>query len=300
MGFEVLRKEFLHPVSRFASVPDMSADIWVADRQKLPHPETVVVSKEGAIGLIEMNEPERLNPLGANEIHIHYALQELHADRDIKVVILTGRGRAFCAGADIRPTYHKGGHDEEDWSRGERLAYRYTFGNMWETLHSYRKPTIAAVNGYCLGGGWELAHLCDFVIAADDAIFGAVEINIGLPPFSNTCNYLTKMVGIHKALEWVINATQIDASTAAEHNLVNKVVPRSDLLDEARVFAREIASRPPITVFAIRQLSRKAMNTMEDYDLERALAYFCQTTEDYAEAKTATADRQPRPEFKGR
>jgi enoyl-CoA hydratase/carnithine racemase len=271
--------------------------IWVADRQKLPHPEIVETSVNGPIGLIEMNEPERLNPLGANEIHIHYALQEMHADRDVRVVIITGRGRAFCAGADIRPTYHKGGHDEEDWSRGERLAYRYTFGNMWETLHSYRKPTIAAVNGYCLGGGWEVAHMCDFVIAADDAIFGAVEIDIGLPPFANTCNYLAKMVGVHKALEWTINATKVDAKTALAHNLVNKVVPRASLLDEARAFANEIASRPPITVFAIRQLVRKAMNTMEDYDLERALAYFCMTTEDSEGARTAAAQRQPRPTF---
>jgi enoyl-CoA hydratase/carnithine racemase len=274
--------------------------VWVADREKLPHPEIVEVSKEGPIGLIEMNEPERLNPLGANEIHIHYALQEMHADPEIRAVIITGRGRAFCAGADIRPTYHQGGHDEENWSRAERLAYRYTFGNMWETLHSFRKPTIAAVNGYCLGGGWEVAHLCDFVIAADDAIFGAVEIDVGLPPFANTCNYLVKMVGIHKALEWTLNATKIDAKTALDHNLVNKVVPRADLLDEAKAFATEVASRPPITVFAIRQLARKAMNTMEDYDLERALAYFCMTTEDAAAARVAIAERQPRPEFNAR
>lgn len=275
------------------------SSIWVADRQKLPHPEIVEVSVEGSVGLIEMNEPERMNPLGANEIHIHYALQELHANTNVRAVIITGRGRSFCAGADIRPTYHQGGHDELGWSRAERLAYRYAFGNMWETLHSYRKPTIAAVNGYCLGGGWEVAHMCDFVIAADDAIFGAVEIDIGLPPFANTCNYLAKLVGVHKALEWTINATKIDAETAAEHNLVNKIVPRADLMDETKAFAADIASRPPITVFAIRQLVRKAMNTMEDYDLERALAYFCQTTEDYTTAREATAKREPRPEFKG-
>ena len=108
------------------------------------------------------------------------------------------------------------------------------------------------------------------------------------------------MVGIHKALEWTINATKIDAKTALEHNLVNKVVPRAALLDEAKAFATEVAGRPPITVFAIRQLARKAMNTMEDYDLERALAYFCMTTEDSVAARTATAQRQPRPEFNAR
>ena len=275
------------------------SSIWVADRQQLPHPEVVEVSVDGHIGLIEMNEPERLNPLGANEIHMHYALQELHANTDVRAVIITGRGRAFCAGADIRPTYHSGGHDELGWPRAQRLAYRYAFGNMWETLHDYRKPTIAAVNGYCLGGGWEVAHMCDFVVAADDAIFGAVEIDVGLPPFANTCNYLAKMVGVHKAMDWVINGRKITAAEAFGHNLVNKVVPRASLMDEARALAEEVASRPPIAVFAIRSLVKKAMATMEDYDLERALAYYCMTTEDTVKAREATAKRLPRPEFKG-
>jgi enoyl-CoA hydratase len=275
------------------------SSIWVADRQKLPHPEIVEVSVDGHIGLIEMNEPERLNPLGANEIHIHYALQELHANTDVRAVIITGRGRAFCAGADIRPTYHAGGHDELDWPRAQRLAYRYAFGNMWETLHDYRKPTIAAVNGYCLGGGWEVAHMCDFVVAADDAVFGAVEIDVGLPPFANTCTYLAKMVGVHKAMDWIINGRKITAAEALENSLVNRVVPRASLMDEARALAEEVASRPPITVFAIRQMVKKAMDTMENYELERALAYYCMTTEDAGRAREATAKRQPRPEFNG-
>ena len=271
----------------------------LVDRSRLPHPEVIEVTVEGAVGIIEQNEPERLNPLGVNEMHIHFALQELHANTDVRVVILTGRGRAFSAGADIRPTYHKGGHDELGWSRGARLAYKYAFGNMWETMHDFPKPLIAAVGGYALGGGWELAHLCDWVVAGDDAVFGAVEIDIGLIPFASTCNYLTKMVGKHRAIDMVVNARKIGAEEALALGLVNKVVPRAALMDEARALAEEIASRPPLAVAACKQLVVKAMDVMEDYELERALAYSLMTTEDTQRAREALVARAPRPAFQG-
>jgi len=271
----------------------------LVDRNRLPHPEVIEVSVEGDIGIIEMNEPERMNPLGVNEMHMHYALLELHANTDVRVVILTGRGRAFCAGADIRPTYHKGGHDELGWSRGARLAYKYAFGNFWETLHNFPKPLIAAVGGYALGGGWEVAHLCDWVLAGDDAVFGAVEIDIGLIPFASTCNYLVKTIGKHRAIDLVVNARKIDAQQALEWGLVNKVVPRAQLMDEARALAREIADRPPLSVAACKQLVVKAMDVMEDYELERALAHTLMTTEDAQIAREAIVKREARPVFKG-
>ena len=271
----------------------------LVDRQKLVHPEVLEVSVEGPIGIIEMNEPERLNPLGVNELHIHHALLEMHANTDVRVVIITGRGRAFSAGADIRPTYHKGGHDELDWPRGHRLAYKYAFGNMWETLHNFPKPLIAAVNGYALGGGWEVAHMCDWVLASENAIFGAVEIDIGLPPFANTCNYLTKILGKHRAMDMIVNARKITAAEAFSLGLVNKVTSQEALMDEARSLATEIAARPPVTVAAIKQLVDEAAGHMESYKLERALAYFCMTLDDYEKAKSAVANREPLPDFTG-
>ncbi|WP_029429901.1 enoyl-CoA hydratase/isomerase family protein [Blastococcus sp. URHD0036] len=254
---------------------------------------------DGQIGHIQLAEPERLNPLGANEIHVHYALEELRANLDVRVVVLSAQGRAFCAGADIRPTNHFGGHDELDWSNGQRLAYKYAFGNMWETLHNFPKPMVAAVQGYCLGGGWELAHMCDLIIASDDAVFGAVEMDVGLPPFSNTCNYLAKMVGKHKALDWLLNARRIPAQELLQHDLVNQVVPRDQLFDTAVEVAKTIAARPPLTVAAVRQLVKKSMNTMEHYELERAWAYFLKGTDDSIKARAAVAERQPPPEFTG-
>lgn len=272
--------------------------IWVADRQKLPHPETVLSWVDGDIGHIQFAEPERMNPLGANEIHVHYALQEMHCDTNVRAVVLSAQGRSFCAGADIRPTYHSGGHDELGWSRGQRLAYKYAFGNMWETLHGFSKPIVAAVQGYCLGGGWEVAHMCDIVIASDDAIFGAVEIDVGLPPFANTLPYLAKMVGKHLAMDWTLNARKLKAETLLQHNLLNKVVPRDSLFDEAVAAAKEIAARPPLTVAGIRQIINKSLDLMANYELERAWAYFLMTTDDAPAARAATAARQPMPEFK--
>lgn len=273
------------------------ASEWVADRQKLPHPETVLSWVDGPIGHIQLAEPERLNPLGANEIHVHYALQEMHCDTSVRAVVLSAQGRAFCAGADIRPTYHHGGHDELGWSRGQRLAYKYAFGNMWETLHGFSKPIVAAVQGWCLGGGWEVAHLCDLIVASEDAVFGAVEIDIGLPPFATTCNYLPKMIGLHKAIDWIANARKLPAQVLLEHGLVNKVVPRDELFDAAVEMAQEIAKRPPLTVAAIRQLCRKSMNVMENYELERAWGWFLGTTEDAKHAREAVAKRLPQPEY---
>src|SRR3954447_18214707 len=146
---------------------------WVPDKDQLPEPDTVKTWVDGHIGHIQLAEPERLNPLGANEIHIHYGLLEMHASTEVDVVVLSAQGRAFSAGADIRPT--RGGtarqgpdHDLQGWSRGQRLAYGYAYGNMWKTLLDFPKPIVAAVQGPCLGGGWEVAHLCDIIVASED------------------------------------------------------------------------------------------------------------------------------------
>ena len=270
---------------------------WVPDRQQLPYPHVVESSIDGCVGLIEMTEPERLNPQGLNEIHITYCLQEMQIDPDDRALILTGRGRAFCAGGDIRPPNPGRGMDDQGWPDAQRLAYKFAYGNMWETLHNFPKPIIAAVNGYCIGGGWELAHMCDMIVASDDAVFGAAEIDSGLIPQATGCEYLTKMVGYHRAMELTLTGRKIGAQEAHALGLVNRVVPRDQLMDEARALADEIASRPPITVAAIRQLNKKALNRMEHYELERAWGYYLRTTNDQHAARDALVNKQPRPTF---
>jgi enoyl-CoA hydratase len=254
-------------------------------------------SVDGCIGLIEMNEPERLNPQGLNEIHITYCLQEMQIDPDIRAVILTGRGRAFCAGGDFHPPNGAGGMDDQGWPNAQRLAYKFAYGNMWETLNGFGKPLIAAVNGYCLGGGWELAHMCDMIVAADDAVFGAAEIDSGLIPQATGCEYLTKMIGYHRAMELTLTGRKIGAEEAHALGLVNRVVPRDQLMKEARALADEIAARPPITVAAIRQLNKKALDRMAHYELERAWGYYLRTTNDQLTARDALVNKQPRPAF---
>jgi enoyl-CoA hydratase/carnithine racemase len=274
----------------------------IVDREKLPHPERVIVTVDGHVATIELNEPEKLNPLNTNELHIHFALKELHANPDVRVVILTGRGRGFCAGRDLRtPDAGPNPHDGTDWTSAQRLVYGYAFGStMWETLHNFPKPLIAAVNGFALGGGWELAHLCDWIIAADSAVFGAVEIDVGVLPFAGTCTYLPRMVGKHMAMDLIVNGTKISAQEALELRLINQVVPRDELMAQARALADRIAARPPVAVAAIKQLVGKSMDTFENYKLERALAYFIMTMEDTKAAGTAMVRKEPLPEFYGR
>ncbi|MBV9661137.1 MAG: enoyl-CoA hydratase/isomerase family protein, partial [Acidimicrobiales bacterium] len=195
----------------------------IVDRSKLPGADSISARVDGHVGVIELNEPERLNPTGLNHMHIHFQLNEWRADHDIRVVVLTGKGRAFCAGADIRPT-HSGGHDGEGWTNGQRLAFHYAYGNFWQTLRDFPKPTIAAVNGYAIGGGWEMVEVCDLVIASDQAVFWAGEIDLGLLPFGTGLPYLTKILGKHRAMLLGMTGRKVSAQQALEWGLVNEVV----------------------------------------------------------------------------
>jgi enoyl-CoA hydratase/carnithine racemase len=269
---------------------------WVPDKDQLPEPDTVATWVDGHIGHIQLAEPDRLNPLGANEIHIHYALHEFHASTEVDVVVISAQGRAFSAGADVRPTRSTSAktgpdHDLQGWSRGQRLAYGYAYGNMWKTLLDFPKPLIAAVQGPCLGGGWELAHLCDIIVASDDAYFGAIEVTIGVPPYATAATYLARMIGKHRAMDWMVNGRRIGAQELLGLGLVNAVVPRDQLFDEAVRRAEEIAARPPLTVAAIKQLVHKAMDVEEFYELERALSYALQYTDDSQLARKAASEK---------
>ncbi|MCX4095609.1 enoyl-CoA hydratase/isomerase family protein [Nocardia sp. alder85J] len=267
--------------------------------------ETIVVSTEGAVGLIELNDPERMNPTDATTTlaEIDEALLAFGRDRTTRAVVLFGRGRAFSAGANLgvhRPArYPQDGQD----SSPSRLAYGYAYGQIWETLHNFKKPLVAAVNGWCLGGGWELAHSCDLVIAGDSARFGAVEMNVGLIPFAGSAVYLPRMIGKHRAMDMILNARRIDAETALGLGLVNEVVPAAQTFERAKEVATELAQRPPIAVSFARELVKKAMAVDEFYDLERAYGYYLQTTEDYAVARAHAAQREPdapAPQYQGK
>ena len=271
----------------------------VVDRSQLPGFDSIETRVEGMVGVITMNEPERLNPTGLNHMHIHFQLLEWRADHDIRVVVLTGKGRAFCAGADVRPK-HTGGHDGQGWTQGQRLAYSYAYGSFWETIRDYPKPIIAAVNGYAIGGGWEMAEVCDLVIASEQAIFAAGEINVGTMPFGTGLPYLTKILGKHRALQLAMTGMRVSAQQALAWGLVNDVVPHDELMNRTMELANQIAAQPPVTINAIRQVVHETFGQFDNYKLERALAYFLSSLEDTKAAKSAWANKEPRPEFHAR
>jgi enoyl-CoA hydratase len=264
--------------------------------------ETLVVTTKDRIAVIELNQPDRLNPLDplSSEGELTDALTRLSHDPDVWVAVLTGRGRAFSVGADLRnkPT------PRSDWdatsTMPQRLAYDYSYGLVWKTLYEFNKPIIAAVNGYALGGGWELAHLCDFIVAADNAVFGAIEVELGLNPFAMSTNYLPKMVGKHLAMDLVLNARRLTAQECLDLHLVNKVVPKDELMDAAMALAGELAARPPLTMALAKRLIHRAMKVDEDYELERAFAYLLRSTDDTKAAWAAAVDRSGTPEYTGR
>jgi enoyl-CoA hydratase len=262
----------------------------------------IAVDQQGAVGIIELNDPEHLNPTDNTSTlaEVNDALVEFGRDRDVRAVVITGRGTSFSAGANLgqkrAPRYEQDGLD----SQPQRLAYGYAYGQMWEVLHGFKKPLIAAVRGYCLGGGWELAHACDLIIAGESARFGAVEIDIGLLPFATSTNYLPKMIGKHRAMDLILNARRITATEALELGLVNEVVPDDVCFDRAKDIAAELATRPPIAVAFIKQLVKKAMDVTSFYDLERAYGFYLGTTEDAQAAREARVARQARPTFHGR
>jgi enoyl-CoA hydratase len=255
------------------------------------------------VGLIELNDPDRRNPSDPRTslAELNDALLDFGSDREIRAVVLHGRGESFCAGANLgerRPARYP---QDDEQSAAERLAYGYAYGQMWDVLHNFKKPLVAAVRGHCYGGGWELAHACDLIVAGQSARFGALEITVGLIPFATATNYLPKMIGKHRAMDLVLNGRVIEAEQAFEWGLVNTVVPDDKCLEHAMELAAELAARPPIAVAFARQLIKRTMAVTENYDLERAYGHFLLMTEDAEIARAAKlAGTEEPPEFLGR
>jgi enoyl-CoA hydratase/carnithine racemase len=274
--------------------------------------DLVEVTIDGNIGLLQFNQPERLNPVNPqnSEVQIRDALRELEVDTAVRAVVMTGKGRAFSAGADIRGgvPLHPGVETMEgrgSWVGG--FLYGSVFGGpaiaegrLWSYIHRFRKPLIGAVNGYALGGGWELAQACDVVVANESAQFGAIEIKLGLFPFGIGSQYLARTVGKHRALELMMTGEMIGAQRALEWGLVNKVVPDDQLMDAAMELAHLIVSHAPLALGVIKYMTNKALALEDHYDLERALAGHLGTTEDTRASREAWVSRQPFPPFKNR
>jgi enoyl-CoA hydratase len=262
---------------------------------------SIAVSVQGQIGVIEMIRPEEGNPLEpeGSEREMHDAMSRFQRDRQVRVVVLTGSGDVFSRGGHKTPIKvdpaEMGG-----FSLGERLAYGYSYGVFWEYLPEYRKPVIAAVNGLAADGAWELALLCDLIVASESAVFHMNHFDMGINPCQGTCHYLSTALGKHRAMDLVLNAKSMTARECLEVGLVNLVVPDGQCLSAAIEMAGGIAQRPPLAVALTKRLISRAAGVHENHDLERTVAYFLRTTEDSQAASRAWATDAPAPEYFGR
>ncbi|MGH2400713.1 MAG: enoyl-CoA hydratase-related protein, partial [bacterium] len=199
----------------------------------------ILVEVDGPLGIITLNRPKVLNALNRDTMdEIATALEGLDRDDDIRCIILTGNERAFAAGADV---------NEMAAATPVDMLASYRF-QQWERVRKISKPMIAAVRGFALGGGCELAMLCDMIVAGEGARFGQPEINIGIMPGAGGTQRLTRAVGKARAMEIVLTGRHITAGEAAAAGLVTRVVPDEVTVDEAKRLARQIAAKPPMAV----------------------------------------------------
>lgn len=255
----------------------------------------ILVERRGAVTLVTLNRPEALNALSSAVLEdLIAAFAEFEADATQRCAVITGAGdKAFAAGADIK----------EMAAKPAAQFYADDMFARWTThlVGGTRKPWIAAVNGYALGGGCELAMMADFIIAADSAKFGQPEITLGVGPGMGGSQRLTRAIGRAKAMDLILTGRMIGAEEAERAGLVARVVPAAALLDEALAAAEKIASMPPLAVKAAKELvdAAQELPLTQGIRLERRLFDILAATEDKAEGMAAFIEKRT-PEWKGR
>ena len=254
--------------------------------------ENIIVETRGHVGLITLDRPDALNALSsALMTELGEALDAFEADDAIGAIVITGSQKAFAAGADIK----------EMQSKTYMEAYREDFLAGWDRIAALRKPVIAAVAGYALGGGCELAMMCDFIIAGDNAKFGQPEIMLGVMPGAGGTQRLARSIGKAKAMDLCLTGRQMDAEEAERCGLVSRVVPVDDLIDEAIKAAEKIASYSAPSVMMTKEAINRAFETplAEGLRFERRLFHSLFATEDQKEGMAAFVEKR-KPSFKGR
>ena len=254
--------------------------------------ENVLVEKDGAVVVVTLNRPQALNALSYALVKdLSLAMQELDQDDEVRVIIVTGGEKVFAAGADIKVMADRGPFDERIQ---ERLTYR-------DKINKITKPVIAAVSGFALGGGCELAMSCDIIIASETARFGQPEVNLGIIPGSGGTQRLTHLLGKHRAMELVLTGDAISATEAERLGLVNRIFPVELFLEEAKNIARKIAAKPVLAIKAAKEAVLKAANAPldEGLDYERKSFYLLFASEDRSEGMRAFLEKR-KPDFKGK
>lgn len=248
--------------------------------------------EEGRVGLVRLNRPKQLNALDSILMEeLTQALEAFDHDDAVRCIVIAGDEKAFAAGADIK---------EMAEASAVEMLLRDNI-SRWDRIRGTKKPIVAAVSGYCLGGGCEMAMACDIIIASESAQFGQPEINIGVIPGAGGTQRLTRTIGKSKAMEMVLTGRMMGAREAEAAGLVSRVVPVGTCLDEALKLAREIASKAPLAARFAKEAVNKAFETSlaDGIEDERRWFYFLFATDDQKEGMRAFTARRP-PEWSGR
>ncbi len=248
--------------------------------------ETIIVETEDHVATIKLNRPDALNALNAHMLgELSRALAEADANDKVRCIVLTGSSKAFAAGADIREMSEKSFVD---------MYMSDYFTPEHDAVTRVRKPVIAAVAGYALGGGCELAMMCDFIVAADTAKFGQPEINLGVVAGLGGTQRLTRAVGKSKSMDMHLTGRFMDAEEAERAGLVSRVVPAKSLMEEVRGIADKIAEKSILTAMAVKEAVNRAEETTlaEGLRFERRLFHVLFSTEDQKEGMTAFLEKR--------
>ncbi len=254
--------------------------------------QNITAATEDGVAVVTLNRPDVLNALNQTTMNeLVDACEGFDRDEAVRCIVITGAGRAFAAGADIK---------EMAGASAPQMLAGYRF-QQWERIRKITTPIIAAVNGLALGGGCELAMLCDIIVASETAQFGQPEINLGIMPGAGGTQRLTRAIGKYRAMEMVLTGRPIPARQAEAWGLVTKVVPPEVVLDEAKGMAREIAGKAPVAVRLAKESVLKAFDTHLEggLDFERKCFYLLFATEDRAEGISAFLEKR-KAIFKGR
>jgi enoyl-CoA hydratase len=254
----------------------------------------VIVERGDGVALVTINRPEKRNALSASVRSAFLeTLDVLASDAAVRVVVVTGAGdKAFVAGADIAEFAERSAVDQYEVMRGR---------SVHEAIERFAKPVIAAINGYCLGGGLELAMACDIRIASSRALFGQPEINLGIIPGGGGTQRLPRLIGLGMAMRMILSGEPIDAAEALRIGLIEEVVPAENLLSRVRELATKIAGKSPVALAAAKEATRAALHTplSEGIRVERGLYLVAFASSDKTEGIQAFLEKRP-PQFTGR